>query len=87
MRAGQDGGEAGLKQVCADVAEVLNNVATSEDEDNDREQPSPPSAPNRFAAAVQASLGTGLPPASRCCNLYATPPIYGPTLRHHITSH
>jgi hypothetical protein len=62
--AGQDGAEAGLKQVYADVAEVLNVVATSEDEDE--EQPSPASAPNRFAAAVQASLSTGLQPASRC---------------------
>lgn len=64
--AGQDGGEAGLKQVCADVAKVLNTVAASEDENKDKEPPSPATAPNRFAAAVQASLGTGFPPASRC---------------------
>ncbi|CAL8468510.1 g8050 [Coccomyxa elongata] len=59
---GQDGAEASLRQVCSEVGGLLQAVATTEDEDD--EQATPATAPIRFAAAVQAALNSGLPPAS-----------------------
>ncbi len=53
-----------MRQVCTEVGAVLQTVATTEEEE-DTDWPSPASAPIRFAAAVQAALNTGLPPASR----------------------
>jgi hypothetical protein len=52
-----------MRQVCTEVGAVLQLVATTEDEE-DAEFPNPASAPIRFAAAVQAALNTGLPPAN-----------------------
>lgn len=49
--------------MCSEVGGLLQAVATTEDEDD--EQPTPATAPIRFAAAVQAALNSGLPPASR----------------------
>lgn len=57
-----------MHSVCGDVAGVLRAVAGAEDEAGAAEaaaRAKPPSAPNRFAAAVQAALASGLPPAAR----------------------
>ena len=57
--AGQDGGEVAMRQVCTEVAGLLNSVASAED-DETTERPTPATAPNRFAAAVQAALSSNV---------------------------
>ena len=56
--AGQeDGNEAGMREICMDVADQLEAVASS-GEDYEDEAPEHTPAPQRFVAAVQAAVQT-----------------------------
>ena len=54
-----------MQAVFTEVATALNTVAACED-DSAAQLPSPLPAPQRFAAAVQASLASDAQPAQGC---------------------
>ena len=56
-----------MQAVFTEVATALNAVAAYED-DSPAQLPSPPPAPQRFAAAVQASLASDAQPAQGCAS-------------------